>query len=401
MKRQASVPIVLFLMFFQLMASSMVHPVTPSFFMQLSMPSYLFGAAFAAMATAQFLFCPFWGRMGDSTGRVRILALTTLGYAVGQLAFLFADSVTAILLARVLSGVFAAGTTVNFMAYIADVSPAAHLGRNMSVCAAVTSAGTAAGYLAGGVVGDFSITTTFLVQILLLCAVAAGLFLLLRDGPHYHRQALALKKALNPLSAFSESRSLLTPCLCVFLSVIFISCFATTSYDNSFNYYLKDQFAFPTSYNGYIYATVGLIGLLVNFTVGLRIQRRENCRGPLALILLLSGLTLLFSLLLSQIVPFIGVNMLFYVFSTMYLPLQQALIIRESGSGHGQISGVFSSVRAVGMIAGSLTAGFFYGIYPRLPLLVSACGFLLASAACVLWMAARKRRSTEKSEYLP
>ena len=32
------------------------------------MPTYLFGAAFAAMAVTQFLFCPFWGRMGDCFG---------------------------------------------------------------------------------------------------------------------------------------------------------------------------------------------------------------------------------------------------------------------------------------------------------------------------------------------
>ena len=298
MKRRASIPIVLVLMFFQLMASNMVHPVTPTFFKDLSMPTYLFGAAFAAMAVTQFLFCPFWGRMGDSVGRVRVLVFSTLGYAVGQLAFLLSGSVPTILLARMLSGLFAAGTTVNFMAYI-------------------------------------------------LCTVAAGIGLLLRDGPAYQKQPLALKRAANPFSAFLEARGLLTPRVCVFLFVVFASCFATTSYDNSFNYYIKDQFRFPPSYNGLIYAVVGLIGLIVNFTLGLRIQRRENCRGPLAIILALSGFTLLSSLALSQIAPFIALNMLFYVFSSMYLPLQQALIIREGKEGNGQISGLVCQIGAV------------------------------------------------------
>ena len=392
MKRRASIPIVLVLMFFQLMASNMVHPVTPTFFKDLSMPTYLFGAAFAAMAVTQFLFCPFWGRLGDSVGRVRVLVFSTLGYAVGQLAFLLSGSVPTILLARMLSGLFAAGTTVNFMAYIADVSPAGQLGRNMSVCAAVTSAGTAAGYLVGGVIGDLSVHGTFLAQIAILCTVAAGIGLLLRDGPAYQKQPLALKRAANPFSAFLEARGLLTPKVCVFLFVVFASCFATTSYDNSFNYYIKDQFGFPPSYNGLIYAVVGLIGLIVNFTLGLRIQRRENCRGPLAIILALSGFTLLSSLALSQIAPFIALNMLFYVFSSMYLPLQQALIIREGKEGNGQISGVFSSVRAMGMIAGSLTAGFFYGIFPRLPLLVSACAFLLAGLVCQIGAVHKKAK---------
>ena len=128
---------------------------------------------------------------------------------MGQLAFLLSGSVPTILLARMLSGLFAAGTTVNFMAYIADVSPAGQLGRNMSVCAAVTSAGTAAGYLVGGVIGDLSVHGTFLAQIAILCTVAAGIGLLLRDGPAYQKQPLALKRAANPFSCL-----LYTSCLC-------------------------------------------------------------------------------------------------------------------------------------------------------------------------------------------
>ena len=58
------------LMFTEVMAANMVHPVTPSFLTALGMPDQMFGVAFAAMSLTIFWLCPFWGRVGDLYGRV-------------------------------------------------------------------------------------------------------------------------------------------------------------------------------------------------------------------------------------------------------------------------------------------------------------------------------------------
>lgn len=391
--KKASIHRFFLLMFLQVMATNMVHPVTPAFLKALEMPPYMFGAAFAAMAATNFLFCPFWGRVGDAAGRVKTMFITTVGYAAGQLLFLTGTTVPGILAARLAAGIFGGGCTVCFMAYVADVSEPEQVGRRMAVCAALTSAGIAAGYLLGGVLGDFSVRAAFIVQCAILCIAAVLTLLFLRDGEGYRRRPLRLSAALNPFSAFVDARHLISPPTAVFLGVVFISCFATTAYDNSFNFYLRDQFAFPTSYNGYIYAAVGAVGLIVNMTVGMWIQRNADCRKALVAVLALSGTVLLGSMLLNSTGAYIGVNMLFYVFHAMYLPLQQALIIRDMRMGNGGVSGIFSSVRAVGMIAGALSAGFLYTMTPRLPLLVGACAFLLA--ALLSWL---NRRQYEKKE---
>lgn len=382
--KKASMSRFFFLMFLQVMAANMAHPVTPAFLKALAMPDYMFGAAFAAMSITNFLFCPFWGRVGDSVGRVRALTIASLGYAMGQLLFLNSTTVLGILLARLAAGLFSGGCTVCFMAYVADVSEPEQMGRYMALCAALTSAGVAAGYLLGGVLGDISIPAVFMTQFSLLCLTGLLSYGVLKDGARYERRPLRLSLALNPFSAFADAGRFITPSMAVFLGVIFISCFATTAYDNSFNFYLRDQFAFPTSYNGYIYATVGAVGLTINMTLGMWLQRNADCRKSLSIVLALSGASLLFSLTVTDIVPYIGVNMLFYVFNSMYLPLQQALMIREGRMGNGGISGIFSSVRAVGMVTGSLSAGFLYTVFPRLPLLVGACAFVLAAVAAAI-----------------
>lgn len=48
------------------------------------------------------------------------------------------------------------------------------------------------------------------------------------------------------------------------------------------------------------------------------------------------------------------------MFHFMYLLIQQILVMKDADEdSSGLISGLFNSVKSIGMIAGSLTAGFF------------------------------------------
>lgn len=368
------------LMFMEVVAANMVHPVTPTFLTDLQMPEYMFGAAFAAMSLTNFLFCPFWGAMGDGIGRVKTLVITIAGYAFGQLMFFYSTTIWQILVARMIAGVFSGGCTVSLMAYVADTADPDQCGKHMAICAALTSAAIAVGYLVGGLLGDIAVRVAFLSQVGVLCLSSAGMGLFLLDGAHYRRQRINISRAANPFSVFTDSRELFSFPMTVFLVTVFLGCFASTAYDNAFNYYLKDQFRFPPSYNGYIYAAIGVVGISVNMTLGLWLQRKTDGRFPLAVIFVAAGLALAASLKISQVGFYIAVNMIFYVCNSMYLPLQQALAIRQGKGDHGTISGVFSSVRAAGMVSGSLSAGFLYEIAPLLTMGVCAIVFFVTAA---------------------
>jgi len=372
------------LMFMEVVAANMVHPVTPTFLTELQMPEFMFGAAFAAMALTNFLFCPFWGAVGDSIGRVKTLVITIFGYAVGQLMFLYSMSIWQILVARMLAGIFSGGCTVSLMAYVADTAEPKKCGREMAVCAALTSAGIAIGYLVGGLLGDISVRAAFLSQFFLLCLSGAGMGLTLLDGSYYKKHKVNFAHAVNPLSVFSDSRAEFNAPMAVFLITAFLACFSSTAYDNAFNYYLKDQFHFPPSYNGYIYAAIGVVGISVNMTLGMWLQRKTGGRLPLVAIFLAAAVALTVSLQITQVGSYIAVNMIFYVCNSMYLPLQQALAIRQWKGDHGAISGVFSSVRAAGMVSGSLSAGLMYEVAPRLTMGVCA-GVFFVTAVLVLF----------------
>lgn len=379
-----------FLLLLEVMSANMVHPVTPSFLTGLGMPSYMFGAAFAAMSLTNFLLCPFWGGVGDLHSRVKTMSFTTYLYAFGQILFFRSTTAWQIILARLFSGAFSGGTTVCFMAYVADVAGEKDCGKQMAICAALTSAGTAIGYLVGGVLGDISIRTAFYSQALLLTLSATGMLLLLREGPYYQKGTGSVLKALNPFGIFFKTSGFFSGPVAVFLITVFLGCFASTAYDNAFNYYLKDQFQFPPSYNGYIYATIGVVGIAVNMTVGLYLQRKTNCRTPLILIFCGAFLTLMASLLTRGVLSYIAVNMIFYLCNSMYLPLQQALALTQCRADHGTVSGIFSSVRAMGMVTGSLSAGLLYSFTPLMPMAVCAGVFLLT--AFFTWVNLKQQR---------
>lgn len=382
--RRASLLRFFVLMFMEVVAANMIHPVTPTFLTNLNMPEFMFGAAFAAMSLTNFLFCPFWGALGDSRGRVKILSITIFGYAVGQLLFLFGTNIWQILLARAVAGIFSGGCTVSLMAYVADTAEPEQCGKHMAVCGALTSAGVCIGYLVGGLMGDISVETAFWAQFVLLISSALGMLLLLKDGNHYQIHKIRFTKAINPLSVFTDSRKQFTKPMLIFLGTVFVSCFASTAYDNSFNYYLKDQFAFPPSYNGYIYALIGVVGITVNMTLGMWLQRHTRGYMPLMVIYLAAAAALLSSLKIQSMLPYIAVNMVFYIGNSMYLPLQQAQAIRRWMGDHGAVSGVFSSIRAAGMVLGSLSAGVLYEFAPLLPMGFCAVCFL-GAAALVLY----------------
>ena len=365
--------------------ANVVHPVEPAFYISLALPDWIFGVAFASMALGLFLFAPFWGLVSDRIGRVRTLALTAVLYGLAQLAFLVSTTVPSIVIARFAAGATCSGFGVAAMAYVADISEPRTCGRHMTLLAAVQSASTAMGYLVGGVVGQNNPGSSFILQFFILVAVAGMALLLLAESPSFQRsqEPLTLGRA-NPLAAFAGTRELLSPWMCAFLAATVFACLASAAFDNSFNYYLRDQFGFPTTYNGYIYAAVGVLGLVANLTVGLRLQQARDGERALAVVLLGATVLLASTVFATSMAVYLGLNIVFYIFNTLYFPMMQALSIEGDAGGHGKVAGLFQSAKSAGMVAGSLAAGFIYELSPTAPFVMAAAAFALATGASLL-----------------
>lgn len=358
--------------------SNVAHPITPTMFKNIGYPDYMFGVSFAAMAVGVFLSSPFWGKVGDNIGHARLFAFTMPLYGLSQMWFGLSTSVYMTALSRFFCGLFSGGTVVASMAYVVNATEQENRGRYMSYYAAINSVFSAFGYFVGGILGNKSVFLVFIVQTSSLLIVSSLSYLILKNtGNNKFTYSTA---SANPFKAFIDMKKIMSAALITFLLTVFLTSFATTAYDNALNYYIRAAMNLPSSYNGAIKAVIGIVSLIVNFSINIYIVNKTDIRKSIIFVLGLCGIS-------SMIVPFIhvramffGGNIIFFMFNAIYLPIQQVLVTKDRDmETSGIISGIFNSFRAVGMIFGSLFAGFIYSWGNILPFIGASIAFILSS----------------------
>lgn len=372
--------------------TNMAHPFTPKLFTSLHMPDYMFGVSFASMALASFLFAPFWGKTADQKGRARVLSIMSVGYGIGQLFFSWSTTIWVLVPVRFITGFFACANTVCSMSYVTDITTPDNRTRYMSYLAAAITVSGAVGYLFGGVLGDISIPLAFGVQVVLMLLLGVGIWLFLPESyqagvdPQASYQPWRILRTANPFRLLSGAGRFLNAAVAVFLLVTFLASFATYAFDQAFNYFIKAELDFPTTYNGVIKAVVGLLGLLINVTVTIWLSRRADPRLSAVGILFLCGVTALTTAMITQLSGFLACTVLFYSINAMHLPVLQALATRcgSQANSNGIMAGMFQSSRNLGMMGGALFAGFIYMLGSRLPFVWTGIAFFFGAGLMLL-----------------
>lgn len=398
MKQKYIIPIFLSLSFLFSMAANFAHPITPTLMVELKMPSYMFGAAFAAMSFTNFLFSPFWGKMRDFFSAKTLLLIGSIGYGFGQYAFSISQSKLDILLARCLSGFFVGALNVSLLIYLIEISDSKKTGENLAKLSIIQTVGGAAGFFIGGAIGVYSIPQTFLIQFIVLEVLGLLFFFLLTAEKKKAMKTISAKtfiREINPLKSFLDTRSFMTISFVITFSVVTLSSFATSAFDQNFNYYLKAHFGYSSIYNGVLKAATGIITLLVVSVVGIRILKKEKIKKATGIVLAGCGICVVLLLMAENILPFFGFYLLFFGFNALFTPLLQESITRESNDkSRNLVMGLYNSTRSLGMIGGALLAGVIYNYGPRLPFLMSAVCFFV-SAAVMIWVAIRYEGTSE------
>ena len=362
--------------------SNFVHSITPAFLQMIQAPSYINGVAFSVMSLCSFFASPFWGKMGDRKPYPQLMAVGFFGYALGQFFFSIARGVPMLLFARVISGLLNGALAVNALSYLISVSDSENRGQYLAMFAMLQSVGTCIGYLIGGVIGDYSLMAVFYAQI--GAAVVLGIInlLVLRDAPG---RTLSTEKIdfakINPATSMTTSMRRVDAAMGVYLAIVFCFGFAMMSYDNYFGYFLRDQFGFPTSYNGYFKALIGIIAIIANSTINMWINKHTDVRKSITVILGLCSVSITAMLLASHSIPaFLGVALLYYTCNAITMPILQVMMMKdEDKSETGTISGLFNAFISLGRTFGPLIAAFAYGLNPLYPFVLAAAMYMIAA----------------------
>ena len=378
------------------LSANFAHPVTPTIIQELHLHDYMFGVALAMMQLANFIMSPFWGKINRYISSKMSLLICCIGYGVAQIWFAYATTEAMIICARLFAGAFVGGIQVSFLTYVVNVADPKDQPKFLTWSATITSVGGAFGYLIGGVLGEFSIKGTFLIQAVTLIATGILIYAVSsNDGGE--KQELSLKKIAreaNPLRAFLDCGKFMTITFAALFAVNILFNFGNTGFDQAFNYYLKDQLSLTSSYNGIIKAAVGLVSFVANMTLCVWIIHKTDTSKSLVVLAGVSTASALGALLVPGIGLFIGFSILVYAAYSISLPVLQNMVAsRTDQSQKNLVMGFYNATKSLGSIAGSLTAGFIYGIDVKLPFACTAVIYGLGMGAAIFAACSRERRS--------
>ena len=380
------------------LAANFAHPVTPTIIQQLQLPDYMFGLMLAAMQLSNFLFSPFWGKLNSTISSRQTLLICCLGYGAAQLLFALARTQAVILAVRVLAGIFVGGIFVSFLTYVINTARAEDQAKYLTYSATIQAVFGAFGYLVGGVLGEFSIRGTFLLQAATL-AISGILFRFACAPDNTSAQKLPARQLLrqsNPLKAFSDGRYFMNAAFALLFALNILMNFGNTGFDQAFNYYLKDQLGLTSSYNGIIKAAVGLISFAANMTLCLWIIRKTHVPKSMLVMTLFCTAASLGALLIPSLVPYILCSVLVYAGYSVSLPLLQHLAaVQADPAQKNLVMGFYNATKSLGSIAGSLAAGFLYGFHVKLPFLAVVITYGAAVAAAAAYCFRGSRKSSE------
>ncbi len=379
-------------MFIFNMAANFVHPVTPAIIVELQLNDYMFGLALAAMMVFNFLFSPLWGRLAGRLSSRRVMLICGIGYAAGQLLFGIARTELEFLLARMFAGIFIGGCYVAFLTYTVNASSPEKRGRNLAINATVNSVSASFGYFVGGMVGEIDIFYPVWLQAATLAGMALLLYLGCGDDrqPGQQQEKLRLRDC-NPFSAIWQCRRYLTRTLIFLFAAYGLGNLGYIAFEQCFNFYLRDQFLLTSGYNGIIKAALGIISIISNATLCMWILRQKRVSPYIAGVMGVCTAAMLGVIAFESIIPFIVVNVLFFAFYFVSVPLMQnRAAVLGAGEGSNLVMGAFNAMKSFGSIFGSALAGFLYEWTPKMPFIFGCAAFALAALMAVLMARSEK-----------
>lgn len=360
------------------LALNMAHPVTPMLIKKLDLPALMFGIFFATMSIGNFLGSPFFGSLSDNHGRVKYLIIGLLGYGISQLGFGFNSNPFIIVIFRFLGGFFVTSYVTTIMAYLTDITNKENRLKFIAYYSAATTIGGALGSLLGGVIGNSNYKYTFFVQFLLCIFTSLLIFMLM--GETIERKTEKVKISLNNFSIRNYGNHL-TKNIVLVIIIIMIFFFASTSYNSSINYYIESVLNLPPSFNGIFLSIAGIVGFLANLIVTPYLGKKFKDITIFKTLTLLLGISLILSIFAPNNTLFFICMILFVALASIHVPLQQSILTKMSKDNYGSIMGLLNSSKSIGMICGSLFAGFIFDFGNKLPFLVAGIilviGFLL------------------------
>jgi DHA1 family tetracycline resistance protein-like MFS transporter len=346
------------------------------------------GLSSTVWALAQFFGAPILGALSDRFGRRPVLLISLFGLGFDYLVLAFAPNIWWLFVARVVSGLTAAGMVVA-NAYIADVTPAEKRAQTFGLIGAAWGVGFIVGPAIGGfLAGWFGLRAPFFGAAgLTMLGALYGLFVLPESLKPEHRAKFTWARA-NPVGSLKflgQHRELLP-----LSTVNLLLQLAHNVLPTVFVLYASNRYGWTVDMTGYALALTGVCNIIVQ---GLLVRRVVGWIGEWGAVL--AGLTFgglgfaIYGLAPSGWAFLMGTPVFGLI--GLFGPGFQGLVTRRvAASEQGRLQGANASLAGLAGVVAPTMFGFTYAwfIAPGHPQLPGAAFLLAASLHAVAAMIA-------------
>jgi DHA1 family tetracycline resistance protein-like MFS transporter len=366
--KRSPLAVIFVTVFIDLVGFGIVIPLLPFYATRFGASPFVIGVLFASYSVMQLVFSPVLGRLSDRHGRRPVLLLSLLGTALGFFVLGAADrfrdagvALALLFVGRIIDGVSGANISTA-QAYVADVTTPENRARGMGLVGAAFGLGFIFGPAIGGTLSLWGKSVPFLFAGCLALANAVLLYFALPETvtPDHPARTTRVRGWGAMLDALR--RPALGPVLWVyFLFIVAFSIMTTT-----FALYTMRRFNYEEHHNGYLFAFIGIIAVVIQGGLIGRLVRKygELQFVILGAILFVAGLAAL---------PFVGpaaggLAALLVVLAVlangnaMATPSLQALASKSAGENEqGLALGLTQSAASLARVIGPLVGGWLIG----------------------------------------
>jgi MFS transporter, DHA1 family, tetracycline resistance protein len=393
-------PILFLTVFIDMVGFGIVVPVLPLYTERFGASPFTTGLLLAVYSGMGFIFSPVVGALSDRIGRRSILLLSTIGQATGFFIMGAATTLLWLFIARTIDGIFGANVSAT-QAYVADVTPPQDRSRALGLLGAAFGLGFICGPMLGGVLSLISLSAPFYFAGALAAANAVLIFFILPESlPLENRSGLNRETFVT---LFKEGRGrVIAPLMAAYFFMMAGFSIMTAF----FAIFTEDRFGYNASANGYIFAGVGVISVIVQGAMIGRLIKNFTEKG-----IALTGVALLacslFALPLVQtLTTLLLVGTGIAVGNSFINPTMNGLVSRSVNKyWQGRVLGLMQACASLGRFFGPLIGGWFLVFNPRRTLDFGKAPFWIGGAllivSFVLTTMASTRRSDTRETALP
>ena len=368
---------IILLNIFVYIAFSMVHPITPKLINETGLPTFYFGLLYGCTNISTFIASPTFGVICSMYGKKLPMIIGILGYTIGQIIFGFFTNHISALVARFISGLFLSGYFVSSISYVSSITENNQKLKRFAYLNASTSLGNALGSFLGGYIGVNDYKITFIVQIILCFASIIFISIFFKDTktPVHNNKKLSFK-----VFSFKDFKKVAKSNNFVYLILILmvITFLGIQCYTSTISYYVEDILRLPTTINGLILGSTGLVTLVTNSFLIPVITKKISAKNLYLISLIVSGVSIVIAMLFNNQFILITFFLIFIISITVITPVMQSMIVQKSKNNYQEeLFGLQNGFRSIGLFLGSVLSGLIFDIWFKLPFFISGISLIL------------------------